>query len=211
MRRAGHLNPVVHIVLFEDARGAKAVLGDKAHHVLDLRRRRLVDNRPTPDFHLIGPARVPDAESARQPVQRKVGENRARGGCDLARARRAEAAVNLRGMFSRIIGELGYGLRKPGAWVIRRDLPRNQGMAVAARDLAALAAAPRLACRSIDAEVARGAVSTGALVAVAVDILRRRLTVSIHHAAMRAAHFGSARAPVQENVEVPSHVSEIFL
>src|SRR6516225_282841 len=61
-RGAGHLDPIVHIVLFKNACRTEAVLRDEAHHVFDVRRRRLIDNGPTPDLHLVRSPWMPNAQ-----------------------------------------------------------------------------------------------------------------------------------------------------
>src|SRR5919106_4771681 len=72
---ARDLDPIVHIVRFEDAGGTETILRDETHKVLDFRRRRFVDDRPAPDFHFVRSSRMPNAKRTREPVKRKIGKN----------------------------------------------------------------------------------------------------------------------------------------
>src|SRR5262249_7885444 len=134
-RRSGHLNPIVHIVLFKDSRGTEAVLRDEAHHVLDFRRRRFIDDGPAPNLHLIRPPWMPNANGAGEPVKRKIGKNRPRGRRYLARASNPQAAFNFRGVLFHIVDQLDNGLRKPWTRIVGRTDPGHQNVTVAARNL----------------------------------------------------------------------------
>src|SRR5215475_6846611 len=169
-RRSGHLNPIVHIVLFEDARGTEEVLRDEAHHVLDFRGRRFIDDGPAPNLHLIWPPWMPNTNSAGEPVKRKVGKNRSCGGRYLARASNPQAAFNFRGVFFHIVDQLDDGLRKPWTCIIGRTYPGHQNVTVATRNLAALVPFSCLARRRIDTQFASGTVSTGDVIAVAAKV-----------------------------------------
>src|SRR5687768_2451917 len=119
--RAGHLNPIIHVVLFEDACRTEAILRDEAHDIFDLGRGGFVDDRPAPNLHLVGPAGLPNPDCAREPMNGKIGEDRSCRRRDLPRAHRAEPPFNLFAMLLHIIDELIIGLRKPRAAVRRRD------------------------------------------------------------------------------------------
>ena len=76
-RRAGHLHPVVHVVLLEHAGGAEAIDGREPDLLAHLRRRGPVHHRPAPDFHPVRPARLPETDRIGEPVDGEVGEQRA--------------------------------------------------------------------------------------------------------------------------------------
>src|SRR5713101_4416029 len=82
------LLPVVHVVLFESPRGAKAPHPSQPYGFLDLWRRSSVRVDPRPDLGLIRPPWVPDTEGAGGGAEQgEVREHRAHDGVDEARPR----------------------------------------------------------------------------------------------------------------------------
>src|SRR5581483_4229984 len=74
----GAFLPVVHVVLLERAGRAETAHPRQAERLLDLARRRLVDEYPGPHLGLLRAARLPQAERARSAAQqREIREYRA--------------------------------------------------------------------------------------------------------------------------------------
>src|SRR5262245_19863524 len=196
-RRPGHLYPIIHIVLLEHPRGAEAVLRNETHFIFDLRRRRLVNDSPAPDLHLVRPPRLPHANRAGKPVKREIGKNGSSRGRDLPGTHAAQTVLNFRRVFLHIFHQLNDGLGVPGTGIFRRAEPGYQNVPVATVNLAAFVPSSRLARRRIDAQLAGGAVSAGNVITIATKIFGRRFPVGGHHPTVRPAYLGAPFPAVQ--------------
>src|SRR5262245_63299482 len=104
---------------------------------------------------------MPNANGAGEPVKRKIGKNRPRGGRYLERASNPQTAFNFGGVLFHIVDQLDDGLRKPWTRIVGRTDPGHQNVTVAARNLAALVPFSCLTGRRIDAQFAGGTMGTG--------------------------------------------------
>src|SRR5271166_4022727 len=197
--------PVVHIVLLEGAGRAEGPQAGQPDRLLDLRRGGLVGVNPGPHLGFVGAAGMPDAQCPRAGAQhREVWEDRADDGLYHFEAW-AKPRCHLRGDLRLVSQDFRH--RRIGD---RVGADADHAVAVAGGEHYPVRV-------RVDPKVAAGPRPYGRemaplyVVAVAAEVFGGEFPVARHDPFVHAANeLDAALATVEERIQVPGHLAEIF-
>src|SRR5208282_4644086 len=206
-----YLEPVLAVILLEDATRAEGAQHAKTDGFLDFRRRLAIHQRPSPYLYFAGSARMPHAHRLDHREKRKGRKN----GHVPAKNLRGAWLANPLGRLScrrshvpccrdRAVDGLGCI-----TWFSEKAGPMSVAGAELSSDCRQASQCRVGSLRQLRDQ--RRQMAVVGVIHVGAELLGRELPIALEHPSMHPAdHLGAAGGSIEISVDIPEHVAEIF-